>query len=78
MIGGNRERVASGAGEKLRKGLKSLIILGAWTLWNHRNNCVFDGASPNLARAFYSLGKRYSPGVWLGLEVSLISAVVPE
>lgn len=34
-----------------RKGLKSIIILGAWTLWNHRNRCVFDGDSPNLATA---------------------------
>jgi len=22
------------------------IYLGAWTLWCHRNRCVFDGASP--------------------------------
>jgi hypothetical protein len=26
----------------------SLIILGAWILWNHRNKCVFDGYSPNV------------------------------
>jgi hypothetical protein len=23
-----------------RKGLNSLIILGAWTIWNHRNRCL--------------------------------------
>jgi hypothetical protein len=28
-----------------------MIILGAWILWNHHNRCVFDGASPNIARA---------------------------
>jgi hypothetical protein len=33
------------------KGLNSLVILGAWTLWKHRNQCVFDGASPSLAAA---------------------------
>jgi hypothetical protein len=46
-----------------RKVLNSIIILGAWTLWNHRNRCVFDGASPNLARAltlFFSI--KYSRG----------------
>jgi hypothetical protein len=32
-----------------KKGLNSLVILGASTLWKHRNRCVFDGASPNLA-----------------------------
>jgi hypothetical protein len=27
------------------------VILGAWTLWNHRNRCVFDGATPSLGGA---------------------------
>ena len=31
-----------------RKGLNSLIILGAWMLWKHRNACVFEGASPSI------------------------------
>jgi len=35
----------------LRKGLNSLVILGAWCLWRHRNNCVFNGASPSVAVA---------------------------
>ena len=34
-----------------RKGLNSLIILGAWTIWNHRNDCVFNGATPRLSMA---------------------------
>ena len=35
----------------LRKGLNSLVILGAWCLWRHRNNCVFNGSSPSVAAA---------------------------
>ena len=31
-----------------RQGLNSLIILGAWLLWNHPNWCVFDRAAPTL------------------------------
>jgi hypothetical protein len=31
------------------KGLNSIIILGAWNLWNHRNRCVFDDASPSIS-----------------------------
>ena len=33
---------------QVRKGVNSLVTLGAWNLWNHRNRCVFDGAVPNL------------------------------
>jgi hypothetical protein len=38
-------------GGQLHKGLNSLVILGAWTIWNHHNRCVFDGVPPCLARA---------------------------
>ena len=35
----------------LRKGFNSFCILGAWTIWKHRNTCVFDGVAPNLQQA---------------------------
>ncbi|GJN28013.1 hypothetical protein PR202_gb16092 [Eleusine coracana subsp. coracana] len=28
------------------KGFNSLVILGSWILWKHRNACVFEGAQP--------------------------------
>lgn len=31
----------------LHKGLNSLIIIGAWAIWNHRNSCVFNGVQPS-------------------------------
>jgi hypothetical protein len=34
-----------------KKGLNSLITLGLWTLWNHRNGCVFGRATPSLEGA---------------------------
>jgi hypothetical protein len=30
-------------------GFNSLVILGAWAIWRHRNDCVFKGISPNLS-----------------------------
>jgi hypothetical protein len=43
------ERVAAALSGDVQKGLNSLIILGAWSIWKHRNSCVFDGASPSAA-----------------------------
>lgn len=34
---------------KLSEGFNSMVIHGAWTLWSHRNNCVFKRASPSIA-----------------------------
>jgi hypothetical protein len=34
----------------MRQGISSLIMLGAWTIWNHRNHCMFDGITPSIAR----------------------------
>jgi hypothetical protein len=45
------ERIIVSVGHQIQKGLNSLVILGAWTLWILRNKCVFDGVSPVLARA---------------------------
>nr|TKW13976.1 hypothetical protein SEVIR_5G136400v2 [Setaria viridis] len=35
----------------MRADLNSLIILGGWTIWRHRNDCVVIGASPSIATA---------------------------
>ena len=34
------------SGQK-QKGVNSIIIHGSWSLWSHRNQCVFDGIRPN-------------------------------
>jgi len=33
------------------KGLNTLITLGGWTIWRHRNDCVFNGATSRLDTA---------------------------
>jgi len=47
----------------MQKGLNSLIVLGAWTLWNHRNRCVFYGITPNLGELSPLLEKSAGCGV---------------
>jgi len=49
--------VSNAASEMLRKGINSLIILGAWTLWTHCNKCVFDGADPSVVGALAVAGE---------------------
>jgi hypothetical protein len=34
-----------------KKGFDSLVILGAWSIWKHRNRCVFDGLHPSVVVA---------------------------
>jgi hypothetical protein len=40
---------------RLKKGLNSIIILGAWSIWNHRNRCVFDEIQPSLDSVLVSV-----------------------
>jgi hypothetical protein len=51
-------QVLSSVSTPNRKGLNSLIILGASTLWRHRNDCVFKGAAPCLATALVMAGEQ--------------------
>ena len=34
-----------------QEGKVLILSRGAWTLWNHSNKCVFEGASPSLSAA---------------------------
>jgi len=63
------ERVSNVASEMLRKGINSLIILGEWTLWTHRNKCVFDGAAPSVAGALAVAEDERRSWSLAGLEV---------
>jgi hypothetical protein len=29
---------------QIRSGFNTLVILGSWVLWKHKNNCLFDGS----------------------------------
>jgi hypothetical protein len=41
----------------VKEGLNSLIVLGARTIWQHRNKCVFNGKSLHLASALSMAGE---------------------
>ena len=50
------EKASAATSGLTQKGLNSLIFLGAWIIWNHRNSCVFDGAIPNIAETLKLVG----------------------
>ena len=42
------EKVSGMVDGPVKKGFNSIIILVAWSLWIHRNHCVFEGSQPSL------------------------------
>jgi hypothetical protein len=58
-----------------RKGLNSLIILGAWILWNHCNRCVFDGAAPNMVESLILFGNERR--IWMMAGARGLSHLMP-
>jgi hypothetical protein len=48
---------ASSLPKEKRKGFNSLVILVAWTLWKHRNACVFEGLNPSVPLVCQEVGK---------------------
>jgi hypothetical protein len=73
------QRMSSSVSRITVKGLTSVLILGAWTLWRHRNACLFDGASPSLSAALVMASEE----LWFwrvagASELSLLTGVDQE
>jgi hypothetical protein len=59
--------------------LNSIIILGTWNLWNHRNRCVFDGASPSISNILSTTFEDLQQWSLAGARgVSYLLALVPR
>jgi len=72
------ERANNATSDLVRQGVGSLIILGAWTLWNHCNCSVFYGAAPSMARALMVAGEERWLWTTAGARgLSLLSAHLP-
>jgi hypothetical protein len=59
------------------KGLDSLIILGFWTIWNHRHSCVFDKITPNVDAAIRAEEERVLWEMAGAKNLSLLTAPIP-
>jgi len=59
-------------------GLNSLIILGAWSIWNHCNRCVFDRISPSLPKVLSAIDDDLLQWSFAGVRgVSYLLALAP-
>ena len=45
------QRISDMVGKEAKRGLNSVIILGAWTIWTVRNGVVFNGVLPRVSQA---------------------------
>lgn len=70
------EQAANQCTPSLRKGLNSFIVLGAWTLWNHRNRCVFDGVAPSINEAIRYFKEEAK--LWMMAGAEGLSLVLPS
>jgi hypothetical protein len=52
----------------LRDGFNSLVVLGAWSIWRHQNDCVFNGAQPSIARLLTSAGDEFNMWCFAGAK----------
>jgi hypothetical protein len=61
-----------------QKGINSLIILGAWTLWKHRNRSIFDRFPPNMGAAISQFSQELEMWILAGArDLSLLTAPFP-
>jgi hypothetical protein len=56
-----------------RKGFNSLVVLGAWVIWKHRNLCVFNGLKPSVPTTLQMA--REEALVWTVAEAKRLSLI---
>jgi hypothetical protein len=44
------------------------VILGAWTIWRHRNDCVFNGAQPYIVGLLTSASDEFNMWCFAGAK----------
>jgi hypothetical protein len=65
--------------ESIKKGPNSLVILGAWTLWKHRNQCVFHGMTPSFVAAITQAEEERKMWDLVGTKgISFLMAQLPD
>jgi hypothetical protein len=74
--------VSKNGGDRQREGClqpggraSTLVALGAWWIWKHRNSCVFEGSSPSVVRVVQDI--KDEEGLWCLAGAFGLSAIWP-
>lgn len=49
------QAIIRGANKDFRKGIRTMIMLITWEIWNERNNCIFRGKLPSLPDVIHAI-----------------------
>jgi hypothetical protein len=63
--------------EQVKKGLNLIVILGAWSIWIHRNRCTFYGVLLSLTTMMTSAREELHLWSVAGHRVSYLVALAP-
>lgn len=64
---------------QVQKGLDSIIILVAWSVWNQHHRCVFDGLPPDVNAVLSSIRDEMHLWGMAGAQgISHLLALIPQ
>jgi hypothetical protein len=69
-------KVVRAVPKEARKGLNSLIILVAWEIWKHCNDCVFENSRPSLQVVLRAMSRE--GGLWCSAGASKLQELIPR
>lgn len=59
VVSANNLSFVYSANKDFKKGLNLIIILVAWEIWKHRNDCLFNGVNPNVMSVIQTVANEY-------------------
>jgi len=69
-------KVIKAVPKEVRRGLNSLIILVAWEVWKHRNDCVFENSRPCIQTVLRAVS--IEGGLWCSAGASKLQELMPR
>ena len=69
-------KVIKAVPKEVRRGLNTLIILVAWEVWKHQNDCVFENSRPCIQTVLRAVS--IEGGLWCYAGASKLQELMPR